>query len=104
MSWYTAKHAPYAGRYPVFVSHTKEIEQLLYFVTDLQNRLKDKGQYSGPKYDCLTRVRRKCTDLLLKLYTEETNIMLMDDLDHRWTILIVRFVQNVLLKDQRKAG
>ena len=29
--------------------------------------------------------------------------MLMDDLDHRWVVLIVNFVKNVLLKDPQKA-
>ena len=65
---YPAKDSVYIGTHPVFVSHTKEIEQLLYFVSDLQHRLRDKGKYYGVKYNCLGRVRRKCTDLLLKLY------------------------------------
>ena len=101
---YPARNSLYVGTHPVFVSHTKEIEQLLFFVTNLQERLRNKGTYSGLKYDCLTRVRRKCSDLLLKLYAEETNIMLMDDLDHRWVVLIVNFVKNVLLRDPQKAG
>ena len=29
--------------------------------------------------------------------------MLMDDLDHRWVVLIVSFVKNTLLKDPPKA-
>ena len=94
----------YAGTHPVFVSHTKEIEQLLYFVSDLQYRLQCKGKYNTLQYDCLTKVRRKCTDLLLKLYAEETEIMLMDDLDRRWVVLIVNFVKTVLLKEPRKAN
>ena len=101
---YPAKDSVYIGTHPVFVSHTKEIEQLLYFVSGLQHRLRDKGKYSGVKYDCLGRVRRKCTDLLLKLYAEDSNIMLMNDLDHRWVILIVNFVKTVLLKDPQKAA
>ncbi len=100
---YPARNSLYVGTHPVFVSHTKEIEQLLFFVTNLQERMRDKGKYYGLKYDCLGKVRRKCTDLLLKLYAEESNIMLMDDLDHRWVVLIVNFVKNVLLKDPQKA-
>ncbi len=101
---YPARDSVYVGTHPVFVSHTKEIEQLLYFVSDLQHRMRDKGKYYGLKYDCLGRVRRKCTDLLLKLYAEDSNIMLMNDLDHRWVMLIVNFVKTVLLKDPPKVA
>lgn len=94
----------YAGKHPVFVSHAKELEQMAYFLADLQHRLQLKGKDSGEKYDCLLRVRRMCSDLLLKMYAEDTDIILMDDLDHHWVQLIVSFVKNVLLKDQRKAG
>ena len=30
--------------------------------------------------------------------------MLMDDLDHRWVVLIVNFVKTVLLKDPPKVA
>ncbi len=100
---YPARNSLYVGTHPVFVSHTKEIEQLLFFVTNLQERLRNKGTYYGVRYDCLGRVRRKCSDMLLKQYAEESNIMLMDDLDHRWVVLIVNFVKTVLLKDPQKA-
>ena len=94
----------YAGKHPVFVSHTKELEQMTYFLADLQHRLQLKGKDSGEKYDCLLRVRKMCSDLLLKMYAEDTDIILMDDLDRHWVQLIVSFVKNVLLKDQRKVG
>ena len=100
---YPARNSLYVGTHPVFVSHVKEIEQLLFFVTNLQERLRDRSKYYGIMYDCLTKVRRKCSDLLLKLYAEDTDIMLMDDLDHRWVVLIVKFVKNVLLEDTREA-
>ena len=98
MSTYTRKH-------PVFLSHTKELEKMLYFTADLQQRLQRKGKASGEKYDCLVRVRRKCADLLMKLYAEEDpTIILMDDLDASWIRLIVGFVHKVILKDEEKAG
>ena len=92
----------YVGRHPVYVSHVKEVEDLLYFVADLQEHLKDHGFGSGEQYDCLLRVRKKCRDLLLKMYAEDSDIMLMDDLDRRWIQLIVGFVEGVIPKDRRK--
>ena len=92
------------GLHPVFVSHAKDLEQMLYFTADLQKRLQDKGKDSGEKYDCLLRVRRVCTDLLLKMYAEDSHILLMDDIDAHWVRLIAGYVQNVLKKDQQKAG
>ena len=100
---YPARNSLYVGTHPVFVSHTKEIEQLLFFVSNLQERLRNKGTYYGVRYDCLGKVRRKCSDLLLKLYAEETEIMLMDDLDRRWMQKIIGFVKNVIMKDPQKA-
>ena len=94
----------YAGTHPVFVSHTKEIEQLLYFTADLQHLLQVSGKARGEQYECLGRVRRKCADLLLKLYAEESDILLMDDLDSRWIRLITGYVHDSLLADQQKAG
>ena len=94
----------YVGKHPVFVSHSKELEQMLYFVADLQQRLQKKGKDFGEKYDCLVRVRQRCTELLMKLYAEDSNIILMDDLDHHWIKLIVGYVHKVILKDQQKAG
>ena len=93
----------YVGKYPVFVSHVKEVEQLINFTTDLQHRLQQQGLTTGEKYRCLVLVRMKCRDLLLKLYAEETDIMLMDDLDRQWMQKIVGFVNNVIRKDARRA-
>ena len=90
--------------HPVFVSHTKEIEQMLYFGSDLQHRLDCKGKNTGVMYECLKNVRRKCTDLLLKMYAEDSNIILMNDLDAHWTRLLVNFVKTRILSDQKKAG
>ena len=93
------------SKHPVFISHIKELEQMLYFSAALQDRLKARGKDSGEKYDCLLRVRRKCTDLLLQMYAEEDPaIILMDDSDVRWVRLIVGYVYKVILKDQKKAG
>ena len=95
----------YTGKHPVFVSHTKELEQMAYFTADLQYRQECKGVYSGILYDCLVRVRRKCADLLLKMYAEEDpTVILMNDSDSWWIRKIVWFVHNVILKDQKKAG
>lgn len=94
----------YAGKYPVFVSHAKELEQMLYFTGGLQQRLLAKGKASGEKYDCLLLVRRKCTDLLLRMYAEDSPVILLDEEDHRWVKKIVGFVKTHLLKDHRKAG
>ena len=96
--------AVYCGINPVFVSRAKEIEQMTYHVADLQHKLEVKGRAHGEPYECLCRIRRKCADLLLKLYAEDSNIMLMDDLDARWVRLIVNYVHTVLLKDKRQAG
>ena len=95
---------PYHGTRPVFVSHAKEIEKLIYLTADLQHKLEVKGQASGAAYDVLCKVRRKCADLLLKLYAEDTDIMLMTDLDHRWVQLITGFVRDRLQAGQQKAG
>ncbi len=95
----------YAGKHPVFLSHTKELEKMLYFTADLQQHLQQKGKAFGEKYNCLVRVRQKCVDLLMKLYAEEDpKIILMDDSDNWWIRKIVWFVHNVILKDQKKAG
>ena len=40
----------YVDTHPVFVSHTKEIELLLYFVSDLQHRLQVSGKDQGKKH------------------------------------------------------
>ena len=93
-----------AGKHPVFVSHTKELEQMLYFLAGLQDRLKSCGRDSGEKYECLVRVRRMCAELLLKLYAEDSEIILMDDLDSCWIRLIVGFVHHEILQDQRHTG
>ena len=93
----------YVGKYPVFVSYVKEVAQLFNFTTDLQHRLQAQGLTTGEKYRCLVLVRMKCRDLLLKLYAEETDIMLMDDLDRQWMQKIVGFVNNVIRKDARRA-
>lgn len=90
--------------HPVFVSHAKELEQMAYFLADLQHRLQTRGRESGEGYECLIRVRKKCADLLLKMYAEDTDIILMDDLDHRWVRLIVGFVKSWVLPVQQKAG
>lgn len=95
---------PYHGTRPVFVSHAKEIEKLIYLTADLQHKLEVKGQASGAAYDVLCKVRRKCADLLLKLYAEDTDIMLMTDLDHHWVQLISGFVKDNLSSPKRKAG
>ena len=93
------------GKHPVFLSHTKELEKMLYFTADLQHRLEEKNKNKGEKYDCLLRVRRRCSDLLLKMYAEEDpNVILMNDSDSWWIRKIVWLVHNVILKDQKKAG
>ena len=94
----------YAGKHPVFVSHTKELEQMAYFAADLQYRLECKGLHSGVKYDCLRRVRTRCSELLLRMYAEDSEIILMSDTDNWWVRRIVWFVHNVILKDQKKVG
>ena len=94
----------YTGKHPVFVSHAKELEQMIYFLADLQYRQECKGIYSGPKYECLKKVRRKCTDLLLRMYAEDSKIILMSDTDNWWIRKIVGFVHDVVLKDRRKNG
>lgn len=94
----------YAGKHPVFVSHAKELEQMAYFTADLQYRLECKGLHSGVRYDCLRRVRTKCAELLLRMYAEDSDIILMSDTDNWWVRRIVWFVHNVILKDQQKVG
>ena len=94
----------YVGRHPVYVSHVKEVESLMYFVIDLQEKLKPLGLDSGDQYDCLVRVRQKCRDLLIKMYAEDSEIMLMDDLDLHWMKLIVGFERDVIQRDQLNAG
>ena len=94
----------YAGKHPVFVSHTKELEQMAYFLADLQHRLEVRGQDSGEKYECLTRVRLKCSELLLRLYAEDSPVTLLNDVDNWYIRNIVWYVHNVILKDQKKVG
>ena len=86
----------YVGTHPVYVSHVKEVEDLLYFVADLQERLTKQGLNHGEQFACLLRVREKCRDLLLKMYAEDSDIILMDDEDRRWIELIVGFVEEVV--------
>ncbi len=93
----------YAGKHPVFTSHAKEVEQMAYFAADLQHREEQKGNCSGEAYECLKNVRRRCADLLLRLYAEDDKIILMDDNDAWWVRKIVGYVHDVILQDQRKA-
>ena len=74
----------YSRKHPVYVSHAKEVESLLYFVADLQEKLKEKGLDSGEQYSCLVRIRQKCRELLLRMYAQQSNILPMDDNDLRW--------------------
>ncbi len=94
----------YVGRHPVYVSHVKEVESLMYFVIDLQEQLQSIGLDSGEQYDCLGRVRQKCRDLLIKMYAEDSDVMLMDDHDLHWIKLIVGFDRDVIRRDQLNAG
>ena len=91
----------YVGTHPVYVSHVKEVEDLLYFIADLQDGLTKLGLDHGEQYACLLRVREKCRDLLLKMYAEDSDIMLMNDEDRHWIGLIVGFVESVV---PQKAG
>ncbi len=95
---------PYVGTHPVYVSHAAEVEQLLIFCAGLQDRLKSCGKDHGEQYGALVRVRKKCQDLLLKLYAEDSDVMLMDTLDKDGIVLIVSFVRDVLNKAPAKAG
>ncbi len=94
----------YAGRHPVFVSHTKELEQMTYFLADMQYRMECRGVHEGFKYDLVKKVRLRCAELLLRLYAEESDITLLDDTDFWWIRRIVWYVHNVILKDQKKVG
>ena len=94
----------YHGKHPVFVSHTKEIEQMAYFLADLQHRLQLQGQDSGKEYDCLLRVRAKCSDLLLRMAAEDSEIILVSDRDNWWIRNIVGYIHDVVLKDRQKVG
>ena len=86
----------YVGTHPVDVSHVTEVEDLLYFIADLQESLTKLGLDHGEQFACLLRVREKCRDLLLKMYAEDSDIMLMDDEDRHWLGLIVGFVERVV--------
>ena len=94
----------YAGRFPVYVSHVKEVEQLLNFTTNLIYRQEQRGHNTGKEYKCLVRVRQKCADLLLRMYAEDDIIMLMDTRDRWWIQNIVEFVHEEILKNRKKAG
>ena len=85
----------YVGTHPVYVSHVKEVEDLLYFIADLQESLTKLGLDHGEQFACLLRVREKCRDLLLKMYAEDSDIMLMDDLDYHWLHKIVGFADQI---------
>jgi len=67
-------------------------------VAGLQQRLQARGKDSGEKYDCLLKIGRRCAELLLRMYAEDDDIMLMDDLDYHWVRKIVACA-NGLLKD-----
>ena len=94
----------YHGKHPVFVSHTKEIEQMAWFLSDLQHRLQAKGRDSGKEYDCLLRVKAKCSDLLLRMAAEDSEIILVSDRDNWWIRNIVGYIHDVVLKDRQKVG
>ena len=94
----------YKGRHPVFVSHTKELEQMLFFLADLAERLRKKGKDTGEKFECLNRVRYMCSEILLRMYAEDTDVILLDELDNWYVRGIVSFVHDVILKDRKKAG
>ena len=94
----------YAGKHPVFVSHIREIDQMAYFLADLQHRLQLRGEDRGEKYDCLLRVKSKCSDLLLRMSAEDSEIILLTDADANWVRKIVGYVHDVILKDARSVG
>lgn len=94
----------YEGRYPVFVSHTKELEQMQYFTAGLQERQEKRGKNFGPGYECLLKVRRKCADLLLRMYAEDSDIILLDKTDHWWTQAIIHYVETVIPEGLKMAG
>ena len=94
-----------ARTHPVFLSHTQDLEQMLYFLADLQHRLEVRGKNHGEKFDFLLKVRRRCQDILLQMYAEdEPYITLMNDSDYHWTKLFVDFLHREVLKDQRQTG
>lgn len=94
----------YSGKHPVFVSHIHEVEQMAFFLAQLQHRLQLQGKDSGEKYECLLRVRARCSELLLRLSAEESEILLADDRDHWWIRNIVSYVHREILKDRKKVG
>ncbi len=94
----------YTGKHPVFVSHTKEIEQLSYVLADQEHRLRLKGLDSGKEFDCLLKVRARCSELLLRMAGEDSEIILVDDRDYWWVKNIVYFVHDKVLKDRKKTG
>ena len=94
----------YHGKHPVFVSHAKEIEQMAWFLSDLQRRLQAGGRDSGKEYDCLLRVKAKCSDLLLMMAAEDSEIILVSDKDNWWIRNIVGYMHDVVLKDRQNAG
>ena len=86
------------------MSHVKEVESLLYFFADIQEKLMSKGLYTGYDYACLSRIRLKCRDLMLKMYAEDSDVMLMNDTDLGWLKLIVGFDQAVVQEAKEEEG
>ena len=93
-----------SGKHPVYVSHMEEIEQMQDFLKVLMQHLKDTDPEYKAKRDCLLRIMAKCKELLLRMAAEESDILLVSDLNLWWIRNIVEYVQDVVRKHQPKAG
>ena len=82
----------YSGTHPVFVSHTKELEQMLYFLADLQHRLQQKGKDSGEKYDCLILGLQRHN---LPILQPDINMTIQPD-DYIWILGSRRMAEKLL--------
>ena len=79
--------------HPVYTYHAREVEDLLDHVNKIWDGLRETGLTSCKEYPMLCRLRCKCQDLLLKLETEDSEILLMNDVDLAWMKKIVGFVK-----------
>ena len=95
----------YHGTHPVYVSHSKELEPMLYFLASLQERRQKAGKDSGKEYECLIQTRKKCAELLMMLYAEDSDIILLDDIDYQWIRKLITFAQdNGIVERYSQAG
>ena len=86
--------------HPVFVSHSREVGDLLTLTRSLDDYLIRTGQNGTPQHKCIRQLRRDCQTLLLRMEAEDGDILLLEDPDYELVRKIVNWVKVNLYKEK----